>query len=172
MVVITLYWPSTALKICLFKPTSRNDVGFSFILLDYPNGSFCTHTHTHKYSRPDVIILLFFYCCCCCCWRNPLAILVIINYSKWINLTRYRTTKVIFESVAEIYLPIKLTLKNIYLVSKNDDGCVHWNYAQSIRENSFFLLSLCNQRQWRWWRRQWWRKMKLVCVRVSMPTLD
>lgn len=79
-------------NIRLFKSTNRNRSGIKKILFQmYPNERFYKHTHTE--DPDDHLAVSFLYYCCC--WRNPLAILVIINYSKWINLTRHRTTKVI-----------------------------------------------------------------------------
>lgn len=152
--IISLHWPSSAPE--SDRRNSRCTLMHAFTLI-------------HTEDPDDHLAVFFSYDCCC--WRNPLAILVIINYSKWINLTRHRTTKVIFEFVAEIYLPIKLTSGNVYQAT--DDG-LHWNYTLWAFKKIFFSLS--SQRQWRWRRRQWWRKMKLVraCVRVCVwePTLD
>lgn len=171
-----LLWPSSVRgNAFVFKPIWDMVFSLSLSLLDYPNERFCTCIQKISDDHP---LLGFSFFIVVVIRRNPLAILVIINYSKWINLTRHRTTtKVIFESVAEMYtnvdLPIKLTLKNIYineyLAAPTMVMCIEIT-LKAFGKIRFFSHN--SQRQsWRWWwrrrRRQRWREMKFVCMRAS-----
>lgn len=117
------HWPSSTPKTYQKRSGTRSSSSGCTLMYAF------AHIHTKDLEDHPAVFISYD----CCCWRNPLAILVIINYSKWINLTRHRTTEVIFEFVAEIYLPIKLSLES------NRWWWMHWNYTLWAFEKMLFF---------------------------------